>query len=72
MIDIVDSNGNKISEIRCNARSVEVSNKMKRDFGIVQSYQLSSYTTGDGTRRDCWKPSRTKTLATLIGITHNQ
>lgn len=72
MVDIIDLNGNKIAEIRAAACGVEVANKMKREGVSNCSYQFSTYKTADGVTRNCWKPARNKSLATLISITHNQ
>lgn len=69
-IDVVNSEGVKVGEVRACACSKEVENKMRK-LGISDySYEFGSYETDNGDKRWCWKPVR-KSLATLISITHN-
>lgn len=70
-VDVVNSEGVKVGEVRACACSKEVENNM-RTLGISDCrYELGSYETAEGKRRNCWKPVKRKNLADLIGITHN-
>lgn len=71
MIDIIDSNGNKVGEIRSAASSSEVANKMRKQGVSTCDYEFSTYIAHDGKNRNCWRPAKSKKLATLISITHN-
>lgn len=71
MIDIIDSDGNKVGEIRSAASSTEVANMMRKQGVSSCDYQLSTYKAEDGKSKNCWKPAKSKKLATLISITHN-
>lgn len=71
MIDIIDSHGNKVGEIRSAAGSTEVANMMRKQGISICDYQFGTYTANDGKSRNCWRPAKLKKLATLISITHN-
>lgn len=71
LIDIIDLNGNKVAEIRSAASSTEVANMMRKQGLANCDYQFGTYTAKDGKNRNCWKPAKSKKLATLISITHN-
>ena len=71
MIDIIDSNGNKVGEVRNAASSAEVANMMRKQSISTCDYQFSTYKAEDGKNKYCWKPAKSKNLATLISITHN-
>lgn len=71
MVDIIDANGTKVSEIRASASSTEVANKMKQEGISNCDYQFGTYKASDGVNRNCWRPVKGKTLAQLISVTHN-
>ena len=71
MVDIIDTNGNKVGEIRNGASSTEVAIMMRKQSISTCDYQLSSYKAESGKNKNCWKPAKSKNLATLISITHN-
>jgi GH24 family phage-related lysozyme (muramidase) len=71
MIDIIDTNGNKIGEIRNGACSTAVANMMRKQGISTCDYQLSTYKAESGKNKYCWKPAKSKNLATLISITYN-
>lgn len=71
MIDIIDTNENKVGEIRDGAGSTEVANMMRKQGISTCDYQLSTYKAESCKNKYCWKPAKSKNLATLISITHN-
>lgn len=71
MIDIIDANGTKLSEICASACSTEVANKMKKEGISSCKYQFGTYKAANGVNRNCWRPVRGKSLAQLISVTHN-
>ena len=71
MIDIIDSHGNKVGEIHDAVSSTAVANKMRKQGISSCNYQFGTYIAKDGENRYCWRPAKSKNLATLISITHN-
>lgn len=71
MIDIIDTNGTKVSEVRASANSTEVANKMKQKGISSCDYQFGTYKATNGVTKNCWRPVKGKSLAQLISVTHN-